>query len=331
MGYETVEGYRVHPAASLFPLMQGAEFDRLVKSVKDNGLRVPMTVFNDMLLDGRNRMRACVAAGVAPKFTHFEGGDPVAHVIALNLDRRNLSEAQRSMIAAKLANLGEGRPAKETASIAAVSQDTAADLMNVSRGSVQRARKVIESGVPEAIEAVERGALAVSGAASLAELNEDRQRDVLREAGGDMRRVGPLARRVLGETNPAPAARYSKSRVTDDQRAADETIRVAWEGDGGRSPGETAKILGITANQVQHALTRMGLNTQARRPKDPLRGLVENARSAAFSWEQLSRGGPWEMATDEQRAEAIEALEDAKKRASGLIRKMRNKSGHVAA
>jgi hypothetical protein len=42
------------------------------------------------------------------------------------------------MVAAKLANMGEGRPEK-TASIEAVSQEQAADLLHVGRSAVQRA------------------------------------------------------------------------------------------------------------------------------------------------------------------------------------------------
>ena len=52
------------------------------------------------------------------------------------LHRRHLNEGQRSMVAARVANLEEGRPAK-TAPIDAVSQHEAADMLNVSRPSVQ--------------------------------------------------------------------------------------------------------------------------------------------------------------------------------------------------
>ena len=60
------------------------------------------------------------------------------------------------MVASKLANLGEGRP-KETASIEAVSQDLAAEMLNVSRSAVQRAAKVRSDGTPELVHAVEQG------------------------------------------------------------------------------------------------------------------------------------------------------------------------------
>lgn len=67
-------------------------------------------------------------------------------------------------VAAKLANLGEGRPGK-TAPIGAVSQDDAVDMLHVARRSVQRAVLVREKGIPELIAAVERDDMAVSLAA----------------------------------------------------------------------------------------------------------------------------------------------------------------------
>lgn len=79
-----------------------------------------------------------------------------AFVVSLNLHRRHLSESQRGMVAAKLANLGEGRPA-ETAQICAVSQDRAAEMLNVSRRTVQAAAKVKDAGAPELVLAVEVG------------------------------------------------------------------------------------------------------------------------------------------------------------------------------
>lgn len=55
---EIIGDMKVHPAASLFPLIEGEEFDELVFSIKTLGVLQPIIVSNGYLIDGRNRLRA---------------------------------------------------------------------------------------------------------------------------------------------------------------------------------------------------------------------------------------------------------------------------------
>jgi N6-adenosine-specific RNA methylase IME4 len=178
------EGDRLpfHPLADLFPMIEGEELRALKDDIAANGLIEPITLFDGLILDGRNRFLAChgIAAergwpdiateDVTVRFVAYTGPDPLAFVIAKNLKRRHLNESQRAMAAAKLATLGEGRPSKETASIKAVSQANAADLLNIGRSAIQQAKKVRTKGTKALIKAVEDGKIAVSVAAKLAEL-----------------------------------------------------------------------------------------------------------------------------------------------------------------
>jgi N6-adenosine-specific RNA methylase IME4 len=172
---------KFHPLANIFPLMEGPEFAALVADIKANGQREPIVLFEDKVLDGRNRWRACKKAGVEPKTKEYRGKDPLAFVISLNLRRRHLDESQRSMVAAKLATLGEGRPSK-TSSIELVSQDTASTMLNVGVASIKRARTVLEKGTDELKHAVEQGHIAVSLAAKAAELPKAQQREIVKQA-----------------------------------------------------------------------------------------------------------------------------------------------------
>jgi ParB-like chromosome segregation protein Spo0J len=65
-----------YPLADIFPLMEGTEFDELVADIKPHGLIEPIVIYEDMILDRRNRYRACIAADVEPVFRPFTGGSP---------------------------------------------------------------------------------------------------------------------------------------------------------------------------------------------------------------------------------------------------------------
>ena len=72
------------------------------------------------------------------------------------------------MIAGKLANMRQGERNDLTSIDVRLSQPQAAALLNVSVPSVQRAKQVQQKAIPEVIEKVSQGNLAVSVAAVIA-------------------------------------------------------------------------------------------------------------------------------------------------------------------
>jgi hypothetical protein len=71
-----------HPLADIFPLMEGEEFDALVQDIKDNGLKEAIWLYEDKILDGRNRYNAVVKAGLQYRlkeedFRTYTGSDPL--------------------------------------------------------------------------------------------------------------------------------------------------------------------------------------------------------------------------------------------------------------
>lgn len=90
-----------HPVADLFPMLTGDEFAELTEDVRQHGLLEPIWLHPDgRIVDGRNRYKACRAAGVEPRFRTWDGnGSLVEFVVSLNLHRRHLTSSQRAMSA----------------------------------------------------------------------------------------------------------------------------------------------------------------------------------------------------------------------------------------
>jgi len=89
-----------------------------------------------------------------------------AFVVSLNLHLRHLSESQRAMVAAKLANLEQGARTEiePSANLQKVSRAEAAEKLNVSERTVNAAKKVQTAGIPELQGQVEQGQVSVSAA-----------------------------------------------------------------------------------------------------------------------------------------------------------------------
>jgi hypothetical protein len=66
-------GMPVHPVCGLFPLMSEADLMKLQEDIKENGLKLPIVIHEGQVLDGRDRLNACVRAGVEPRFEEWDG------------------------------------------------------------------------------------------------------------------------------------------------------------------------------------------------------------------------------------------------------------------
>jgi N6-adenosine-specific RNA methylase IME4 len=164
-----------HPIANIFPLLPEQELEGLASDIEKRGLLEPIVIHEDMILDGRNRYRACVKAGVTPHFRTYGGDDALADVVSWNLVRRHLNESQRSMVAAKLLPLYEAQAKERQVEQAKRNQpqsqkvanlppiekskarDKAAAAVKVSGRSVQDAKAILRDA-PEQVKAIESGA-----------------------------------------------------------------------------------------------------------------------------------------------------------------------------
>lgn len=139
---------QLHPLCTLFPRMAGDAFATLVADIKANGLREPITTHGGLILDGGNRYRACVEAGVTPKFRKFDGDNVVTFVLSENLQRRHLTPSQASAITSLAQDWAEAHVAhrnKGDSSHPSVTVAQRAALSGSSKRTQQRADKVAKA------------------------------------------------------------------------------------------------------------------------------------------------------------------------------------------
>jgi hypothetical protein len=129
----------VHPAAELFPPISAAELKTLADKIRDHGVLWPLwftrgfgSTKPPQLVDGRGRLDALELLGLptynadgrplesAYPVKWIEGEDPHLIAIALNFERRHLTQKQKRKVIADLAkarpDLSDRTIAKQTGS-----------------------------------------------------------------------------------------------------------------------------------------------------------------------------------------------------------------------
>jgi ParB-like chromosome segregation protein Spo0J len=219
-----------HEAANIFPMMEGSEFEALIEDIRKNGLHDEIYLFEGKIIDGRNRYKACKAAGVNPRMGNvkIDGAafDPVAFVLSKNLHRRHLTPSQAGMIGARAREIYE-RQAKERMKAGKGSDgsggrgnpshncdggldtgrasEKAGASVGVSRGTIERASRVLEKGIPELAKAVDAGRISVFKAADIATKPQEEQKKIV--ANPEQHRVErqqPTAAIANGNSNSKP-------------------------------------------------------------------------------------------------------------------------------
>lgn len=117
----------IHPAAAIFPMMSDDELAEMADSIKKHGLREKIHAIISVsdsttdweVLDGRNRLEALrrylnvsdvdLIANYMTPVTLSGAYTPEEYVMMANIERRNLTQAQRRDLAGKLAIMLEER------------------------------------------------------------------------------------------------------------------------------------------------------------------------------------------------------------------------------
>ena len=221
--------YPISYLAHLFPDMTDAQFERLVKSIQANGLRVPITVWRGEIIDGRHRYAACLRAGVEPRFEYLDDDeDPVQFVLDKNGEVRVLDTSARAVVGYKLSSMSKpGRPVDSQDEELQMTQGEAALLLGVSRRSVTNVGRVLgedSAAIPTLRMAVESGRVKASDAAKAvdqpAEVQEQALDRVLR---GASKNIFSAVQKIQSEVMEAVEAEALESNRA---KPIDETITL---------------------------------------------------------------------------------------------------------
>jgi N6-adenosine-specific RNA methylase IME4 len=228
--------HEVHPAAAIFPMISGDAWTEFLDNIRTNRQRqkiVRIRIGSSwQILDGRNRLRACLELGVEPLFRDFgdepgDGSDPIAFVISENIHRRHLDETARAFVGLELVPMYEAQ-ARERQSIGGeqkgklnlaeaekgTATEHAARAVNVSSASIKHAQTVKRDAAPEVLAASrDRGQIKVSTAAELAKLPKEKQQEIIEKVGGGELRSGKVRAYVNQEKRRAVVRKINEQRV----------------------------------------------------------------------------------------------------------------------
>lgn len=135
-----------HELALIIPEMSQEDYEALKSDIKENGLLNPIMTYNNEIVDGRHRYKACIELGIEPRFIEWTGeGDLTTIVLSLNLKRRHLTASQKACIAVGLMDYWE-KKAKENMSAGGGDRKSGSALVrNPIIKPIDTAKKVAET------------------------------------------------------------------------------------------------------------------------------------------------------------------------------------------
>ena len=178
--------YPISILAQLFPPMSPEEFGVLLESIHQDGLLEPILLWNEQIADGVHRLRACLEAGVEPRFERLPDDFEAAFriVVQKNVARRHLDESRRAIAAYRIHKLSTQVQDEEGpgANLRTITLKAAAAMMSVSRRLATHAARVMADdsrAVPALRQAADQGVVRISDASRIIDLPQDMQEQAL--------------------------------------------------------------------------------------------------------------------------------------------------------
>ena len=161
----------------IIPPLSEDEYNQLEKNILQDGIREPLVVWGDTLIDGHNRLSIAQKHGLEYKTVSMDFGDDKAAkewIILNQFGRRNINNYQRSVLALELEDvIAEKAKNNQRQAGGAVPQKSAeavetrkevAKIAGVSHDTIDKVKKIKASAPAEIIEQVKSGELSINQA-----------------------------------------------------------------------------------------------------------------------------------------------------------------------
>ena len=224
--------YPISFLALMFPPLSPARYARLKASITAHGLRHPIVVWMGQVIDGVHRLRACLEAGIEPRYEFLDkDANPLEYLADTNIPLRNMDQNEKAQTAYLMSQHSTpGRPRttdENSANLRSITQEEAAKLVGVSPRLVSDASRVLSedsTAVPALREAVTQWRVRCSDAARVVERPPEVQnRAVNLVVKGEVKTVRRAVERVEPETSMARDAETLADLLG---RPLDETITL---------------------------------------------------------------------------------------------------------
>ena len=147
------KNYQRHYLSEVCGDMPAEDFDQMMSSVEESDEPVYVWLYEDMVLDGWHRLKACIIADRKPIFLQYELTDPGGFALRQNVFRRHMTPSQRAGVLAGILKWQDDVRLGAIGMLIAGNGDTnptqsdMADFVNVSPRILRSARRAENEGL----------------------------------------------------------------------------------------------------------------------------------------------------------------------------------------
>ena len=273
--------YPISFLALAFPPLSPAQYSRLLASIIAHGLIHPIVIWRGQVIDGLHRLKACLEAGVEPRYEVLDDdADPFQYLAGVNIPHRDMTQNDKARLAYDMSQYSKpGRPRatdENSAHVRNLTQGEAAELVGVSKRLVSDASRVLSedsTAVPALQEAVRERLVGCRDAAMVV----DQPREV------QIRGVELMARREV-RTIKRAVERVEREIALAEEEAALADILA-------RPPDETTTLHTATVADLPGLVTAGSVDAVIAHPPLTEKALPLLSGLASFAAHALKASG----------------------------------------